>query len=148
MRSKSVIMLMALFFCLNLTGADKESTEPDRGIPVSKFIPGVYQLLSGKTLKGGVLLAACLGTIAGAIIENNQGNDYYEQYLQSTEINEIVELRGKAEKSFRSRNYYILGICAVWLVHVLDMKIFGTKKGVIKGEAKNNSIRLGFYYYF
>lgn len=148
MRNRIVMTFLILVFWMSLSGALKQENEQVRMIPVAKFIPGIDQLFSGKTLKGGVLLSACLATVAGAIIENRCGNRYYEQYLESTDVDEIVELRKKAEGSFHNRNYCILGICTVWLVHVLDMKLFKAKKGVIKGEAKDHSVAVGFYYFF
>ena len=139
---------LGLVFFINLPGAESPEFKPKNGISITRFIPGVSQLLSGKTVKGGMLLGAFLVTITGAIIENSQGNGYYEQYLNSTDVDEIVQLREKAERSFQNRNYYLLGICGIWLVHALDMKIFKTRKGVIKGEAKDHSVCVGFYYFF
>lgn len=117
------------------------------GVPLVQFIPGITQLKEGKVIKGGILLGVFLATIAGAIIKNSQGNEYYDQYLESIVVEDIVELRKKAENCYRMRNYFIMGIFTVWVIHLLDLKFF-KKKGGVKGEIKNNSIRFGFYFSF
>ena len=128
--------------------AGEGETKLSKGVPVVEFIPGLPQLISGKVLKGSLLLGACLTTIVGAIWENQKGNDYYDQYLVSTDVEEVIELRAKAEKSYRSRNYFIIGMVSVWILHLLDLKFFKNKKGGVKGEIKNNSLYFGFYYCF
>jgi hypothetical protein len=141
------ILLLGLIFTSFLS-ADADSDLLKKGIPVIKFIPGLVQLTSGKVIKGGALLGTCLTTIIGAIIENSRGYDYYEQYLASTEEEEVVALRKKSERSFRNRNYFLVGMVSVWVIHALDLKIFKKKKGELKGEVKNNRVNIGFYYYF
>jgi hypothetical protein len=138
------LILLLSSLCLGGEG----DIQPSKGIPVEKFIPGLSQLISGKILRGGLLLGACLATVAGAIWENQRGNDYYEQYLVSTDIEEVVDLRSRAEKSFRSRNYYILGMVSVFVLHFLDLKFLKNKKGKLKGEVKNNALSFGIYYSF
>ena len=129
-----------------LTGEGE--TQLSKGVSVVEFIPGLPQLISGKVLKGSLILGACLTTIAGTIWANQKGNDYYNQYLVSTDVEEVIELRAKAEKSYRSRNYFIIGMVSVWVLHLLDLKFFKNKKGGVKGEVKNNSLYFGFYYSF
>ena len=128
--------------------AGESETQLSKGVSVVEFIPALPQLISGKVLKGSLLLGACLTTIAGTIWANQKGNDYYDQYLVSTDVEEVIELRAKAEKSYRSRNYFIIGMVSVWVLHLLDLKFFKTKKGGVKGEVKNNSLYFGFYYSF
>ena len=42
----------------------------------------------------------------------------------------------------------MIGIAAVWLAHIIDLKFFKSKKGGVKGEVDKNSILIGFYYSF
>lgn len=128
--------------------AGEVETQLSKGLPVVEFIPGLPQLISGKVLKGSLILGACLTTIVGVIWNNQKGNDYYDQYLLSTDVEEVIELRAKAEKSYRNRNYFIIGMVSVWVLHLLDLKFFKNKKGGVKGEVKNNSLYFGFYYSF
>lgn len=119
-----------------------------KGVSVVKFIPGLPQLISGKALKGSILLGACLATVAGVVVENQRGNDYYEQYLASIDVDEVIDLRAKAEKSFQSRNYFIIGMVSVWILHFLDLKFLKNKKGEVKGEVKNSRLCIGIYFTF
>jgi len=95
-----------------------------------------------------MLLGACLATVAGAIVENQRGNDYYDQYLASIDVDEVIDLRARAEKSFRSRNYFIIGMVSVWVLHFLDLRFLKNKKGKVKGEVKNSCLCIGIYYSF
>jgi hypothetical protein len=145
--------LILLFFVHILFGQEKEEPkkeEPNEKLEVSiiKFIPGAYQIKSGKILKGGILLSAFTAAVIGAIIENKRGNDLYEKYLESTDVEEIVSLRREAEKKFKNRNYYIAGTFGIWLLHLLDLKFFKNKKGGIQGEVTQKNISIGFYYTF
>ena len=139
---------MLFFLFTGFLFGEKNNKKISKGIPVVKFIPGVYQIKSGKILKGGILLGACLTTIVGAILENNKGYDYYEQYLESVDVEEIIKLRKKSENSFKNRNYYLIGLFSVWAIHLIDLKFSKKKKGGLKGEIKNNSIHIGLYYSF
>ena len=140
------IAMIGLLLTTTLTG-DVDPDPIKQGIPVAKFFPGLAQLTSGKIIKGGVLLGGFVTTIVGAIIENHRGHDYYEQYLAASEVDEVVALREKSEKSFRNRNYFLIGMVSVWVIHALDLKLF-KKKGGLKGEVKNDLICIGFYYCF
>lgn len=144
---RTVLIVVLIFFISGLTPAEQNQQKKSSGIPLVQFIPGITQLKHKKIIKGGVLLGAFVTSIAGAVIENNQGNDYYDLYLKSTVVDDIVDLRKKAENSYRWRNYFIAGIFTVWVIHLLDLK-FSKKKGGLKGEFKNNSIRFGLYYSF
>ena len=147
MLAKCISILMILLLGGSwLTGEGE--TQLSKGVSVVEFIPGLPQLISGKVLKGSLILGACLTTIAGTIWANQKGNDYYDQYLLSTDVEEVIELRAKAEKSYRNRNYFIIGMVSVWVLHLLDLKFFKNKKGGVKGEVKNNSLYFGFYYSF
>jgi len=147
MSAKCISIVMILLLGGSWLAGEGE-TQLSKGISVVEFIPGLPQLISGKVLKGSLLLGACLTTIVGAIWKNQEGNDYYDQYLLSTDVEEVIELRAKAEKSYRNRNYFIIGMVSVWVLHLLDLKFFKNKKGGVKGEVKNNSLYFGFYYSF
>ena len=137
---------MLLLSCAWLVG--EEDNQLSKGVPIVKFIPGLPQLISGKVLKGSMLMGACLITIAGAIWENQKGNEYYEQYLTSIDVDEVIDLRARAEKSFRSRNYFIIGMVSVWVLHFLDLRFLKNKKGKVKGEVKSSRLSIGIYYSF
>ncbi len=113
-----------------------------------KFVPGAFQIKQGRIIKGGLLLGTFSAAVIGAILENNRGNDLYEKYLSSQDVEEIVALRKQTEKRFRRRNLFIAGASVVWLVHLLDLKLLKNKRGGVKGEVTKENIQIGFYYSF
>lgn len=158
---KKLSLFLILYMIVNLslitaaeespdsTGTDKKKPKP---VSITMFIPGIHQVKSGKFVKGTLLLGAFIGCITGTIIHNNNGNDWYKKYLDSTNVEEIIRLRQNTEKSFKKRNLFIIGILSVWALHAIDLKFSktksGTKKGSIKGEVGKNSFNIGFYYTF
>ncbi len=141
-----LVMLILVQYPFLAEGTDANGKE-GKPVPVIKVIPGVYQLKSGKILKGTLLLGAFCTAIAGAIIENNKGNESYENYLGSMNVDEILLLRRRTEDHFKARNYYIGGMAAVFLLHVLDLKFSGGKKG-IQSEISKDHFAVGLYYSF
>jgi len=133
---------------LSLPAQKKETPGEKKLIPVTKFIPGVSQIKSSKIIKGGVLLAAFTATLIGAIVENKKGNDYYDQYLVADDINRVITLRQQTESHFKRRNLFIAGSVGVWLLHLLDLKLFKNKKGGMNGAVEKDSIHLSLYYSF
>jgi hypothetical protein len=144
---QTALFVALIFFISGLIPAEQDQKKKNSDIRLVQFIPGISQLKNGKTIKGGFLLGAFLTTIGGAIISNNKGNDYYEQYLDSVIIEDIVDLRKMAENHYRLRNYFMAGIFAVWVIHLLDIKFF-KKRGGIKGEIKNHGVHFGLYVSF
>jgi hypothetical protein len=131
----------------------EEAGESEKGqekpAAVIKVIPGAFQLKSGKIVKGTLLLGLFAAAAAGAVVENNRGNAAYRQYVDSTDVAEIVRLRQETEDHFKRRNYYIGGLIGVWLVHLLDLKFSrGKKKGGIQSDVSKDSFSVGFYYSF
>jgi hypothetical protein len=147
MPEKCISLVLILLLSWLYLGGEGNSP-PAKGISIVEFIPGLPQIISGKVLRGGILLGACLATVTGAILENQRGNDYYEQYLVSIDVDEVVDLRLRAEKSFRARNYYIMGMISVWILHFLDLKFIKHKKAEVKGEVNQSGISIGIYYSF
>lgn len=150
---KRTAFLILIFFFQILFGQEKEKPKTEepkdkQGISIIKFIPGAQQIKSGKYLKGGILLSVFTAVVIGAIIENKRGNDLYEKYMDSTDVEEIVSLRKQAETKFKNRNYYFAGAFGIWLLHLLDLKFFKNKKGGIKGDVTKKNISIGFYYTF
>lgn len=151
---KYIALIILIAFIPLLYGQEKEEektveeTSEPKAMPIIKFIPGAFQIKSGKIIKGAILLGAFTTAIIGAIIQNKKGNDLYEKYLESKDVEEIVSLRKQTEKAFKYRNYYIAGIFGAWLLHLLDLKFFKNKKGSIKGEITQKNANIGFYYSF
>ncbi len=151
---KYIALIILIAFIPLLYGQEKEEekaveeTSEPQALPIIKFIPGAFQIKSGKIIKGSLLLGAFTTAIIGAFIQDKKGNDLYKKYLASLDVEEIVSLRKQTEKTFKYRNYYIAGIFGVWLLHLLDLKFFKNKKGSIKGEITQKSANIGFYYSF
>ncbi len=118
----------------------------DGTVSIFKFIPGVSQLKSKKYVKGTLLLGSFVGSITGTFIYNNRGNHWYEQYKNSVNPEEIVLFRRYTEKSFRKRNLCIAGIFGVFILHLLDLKFFKSKKTIISGQVSGNGLTIGIYH--
>lgn len=129
-------------------GESKKKETRAKRVPITMFIPGIHQLKTGQYVKGSIFLAAFIGSVTGALIHNKKGNDQYNQYLTSTNVEEIILLREKTEKSFKKRNLYIVGIFSTWVLHIIDVKFFKSGKAGVKGEVGKNNITIGFYYRF
>ena len=122
--------------------------EKSKAISIAMFIPGFQQLKTGKYVKGVLLLGSFGGCIAGAVINNTNGNNWYKKYQVSTNVEEIILFRQYTEKSFKKRNLFMAGALTVWLAHIIDLTLFKSKNGGVKGEAGKNSFNLHFYYSF
>jgi hypothetical protein len=151
----SLLLMLCLLINLNAmtaAGEQPDASEPDKEKPktvsITMFIPGIHQLASGKYVKGTILLGSFLSCITGAVIHNNKGNNWYEKYIDSTNVEEIVLFRQKTEKSLKKRNLFIVGALSVWALHIIDLKFFKSKKGGVKGEVGKNSFIIGCYYTF
>lgn len=140
----AVLLVNTIVVAADAPGSKKKS----RAIPLTLFIPGVKQFKNKQYAKGSLLLASFAGCIAGAVIQNNKGNDWYRKYQNSTNVDDVILFRQLAEKRFRSRNLFFVGIFSVWAIHVIDLKFFKSGKGGVKGEVGKNNINLGFYYTF
>jgi hypothetical protein len=151
-RKLSFFLVLCIVVNFNaIKGAEEpDSTQPEKekpkAISITMLIPGIHQLKSKKYAKGTILLGSFIGCITGAVIQNNKGNDWYRKYKESTNVEEIVLLRQSTEKSLKKRNFFIVGILSVWVLHIIDLKFFKTKKGGVKGEVGKNSFNIGFYY--
>jgi hypothetical protein len=56
--------------------------------------------------------------------------------------------RQNTEKNLKKRNLFLVGIASIWVIHIIDLKFFKSKKGGVKGEIGKNNINIGFYYHF
>ncbi|MGD2087909.1 MAG: hypothetical protein PVH61_17155 [Candidatus Aminicenantes bacterium] len=151
----SFFLVLCLVVNLNVVTAAEEPSDSSpadkkkpKTVSITMFIPGIHQLASGKYVKGTILLGSFLSCITGAVIHNKKGNDWYEKYINSTNVEEIILFRQKTEKSLKKRNLFMVGIFSVWILHILDLKFFKSKKGGVKGEVGKNSFNIGFYYTF
>ena len=96
----SVLSILCLIVIANTVFPAEQSPENSdsqgkktKAISITMFIPGIHQLKSGQYVKGILLLGSFAGCIAGTVIYNNKGNNWYQQYLQSTNVEEIIRLR-------------------------------------------------------
>ena len=112
------------------------------------FIPGVEQIKSKKYVKGSLLLGAFIGSALAAFHYNKKGNDWYDKYQNSTNVDDIILFRQRTEDHLKKRNLFIAGIFSVWLVHIIDLKFFKSGKAGVKGTVSKNEINIGFYYHF
>jgi hypothetical protein len=154
---KKLSLFLMLCLLVNISaiaaaGEQSDSSEPGKEKPktvsITMFIPGIHQLASGKYVKGTILLGSFISCITGAVIHNNKGNNWYEKYINSTNVEEIVLFRQKTEKSLKTRNLFIIGALSVWALHIIDLKFFKSKKGGVKGEVGKNGFIIGCYYTF
>ena len=128
--------------------AEETKETKKKTISITKFIPGIEQLKSKQYVKGTLLLGSFIGTAAAALTYNKKGNDWYDKYRASTNVEDIILFRHNTEKNLKKRNLFIAGIFSVWLVHVIDLKFFKSKKGSIHAQVNQNEINIGFHYCF
>lgn len=125
-----------------------EKKSKTKKVSILMVIPGVQQLKSGKYVKGSLLLGSFIGSVTGAFVYNKKGSDWYDKYLTSTNVEEIILFRQETEKNLKKRNLFIAGIFSVWLAHIIDLKFFKSGKGGVKGELGKNKFNISFYYSF
>jgi hypothetical protein len=140
-----MVLLMPSAYVTAETKNDEKKSKP---ISITKLIPGIQQIKSGKYAKGTLLLSSFIGSITGAVIYNKKGNDWYDKYTESTNVEDIILFRQNTEKNLKKRNLFLAGIASIWLIHIIDLKFFKSKKGGVKGEVGKDHINIGFYYHF
>jgi hypothetical protein len=154
---KLVLVLVILCLSLNLavkgenqdaTSGPGEKKSTDGAVSIYKFIPGIPQLKSGNTIKGLLLLGSFLGVVTGTVVYNHLGNQSYQKYQHSTNVEEILLYRQQTERNFKKRNLCLVGLFSVWLIHILDLKFFKSGKVGVKSDVGKNNIDVGFYYSF
>jgi hypothetical protein len=150
MIKKWCLFLIAVLLVQPMAAESNADTNEKKTKKVSilMFIPGLQQLKSKKYVKGSLLLGSFIGSVAGAFAYNKKGSDWYDKYLNSTNVEEIILFRQKTEKNLKKRNLFIAGIFSVWLVHIIDLKFFKSGKGGVKGEMGKNKFNISFYYSF
>ena len=141
------LLIAALIAAPLAASSDSEKKKP-KAVSITKFIPGVRQLKTKQYVKGTLLLGSFIGAAAAALTFNKKGNDWYDKYRASTNVEEIVLFRKNTEKNLKKRNLFIAGIFSVWLLHILDLKFFKSKKSGIEGRVSHNEINIGIYYRF
>lgn len=152
-------MIFFLCFCVMICGVVHTQTEGvetgeekekkvDKSVSLVLFIPGLFQFRHRQYIKGIMFLGAFSGCVAGAIASNNNGNHWYERYKRSLNVDDIVRYREITEQRFKTRNFFIAGIFTVWLVHLLDVKLFKSPKTGVKSDVGQNYISIGFYHFF
>lgn len=141
----AVLLVQPLAFAEEKKNSDEKKTKT---ISFSMLIPGVEQIKSKKYVKGSLLLSAFIGSALGAFHYNKKGNDWYDKYQNSTNVDDIILFRQRTEDHLKKKNLFIAGIFSVWLVHIIDLKFFKSGKGGVKGTVSKNEINIGFYYHF
>lgn len=142
-------MIMALLISSAQVTAETETDEKKtKPISITKLIPGIEQIKSGKYAKGTLLLSSFIGSITGAVIYNKKGSDWYDKYKNSTNVEDIIIFRQNTEKNLKKRNLFLVGIASIWVIHIIDLKFFKSKKGGVTGEVGKNTINIGFHYHF
>ncbi len=137
---------MIMFINLSIYPAEK-SSPPSKSISLLRLIPGIPQLKDKKIVKGSLFLASFLYGIYSAVHHHNKGNQLYDKYMASQDVNEIVMFREQTERRFKKRNYFLIGAGALFFLHLIDLK-FSKKRGGVRGEIKNSTLRVSLYYSF
>jgi hypothetical protein len=149
MKTVLIVGLVILLVALPVWGKDSKKKETrEKTVSIVKFIPGLYQVSSGKYFKGVLLLGTFVGAVTGTVVYNSKGNDSYRQYQQSTNVEDIVLFRQQTQDSFKKRNLFIAGIFSVFVLHIIDLKFSKSGKTGVKGDIRKDRIDIGFYYSF
>lgn len=147
MKILSILWLSLLLVVLPVYAKEKKESR-DNTISILKFLPGLHQLKSRKYVKGVLLLGSFAGAVTGAILYNNKGNDWYDKYRQSTNIEEITQFRKHTEESFKKRNLCVIGMVSVFILHIIDLKFSKSGKTGVKSDINKGRIGIGFYFKF
>ncbi|MCP4147322.1 MAG: hypothetical protein GY757_06180 [bacterium] len=146
---KKICFFLALVLLIQgVYGADTPGDKKSKIVSITMFIPGVQQIKTGKYGKGCLFLAAFLGSSTAVFAYNKKGNDWYDKYRISTNVNEVILFRQNTEKYLKKRNISIAALISTWLLHIIDLKLFKSKKGGVTGDAGKNKFNIGFYYSF
>lgn len=144
-------ILIAALLAVPLAGENNPSeTNPgkSKSIPISLIIPGIEQIKNKQYFKGSLFLAAFMGSAAAAFYFNKKGNDWFDKYQASTNVEQIILYRKNTETNLKRRNLFLVSLFSVWLLHVLDLKFFKPGKTGVKSSLGKNEIDIGFYYNF
>lgn len=118
----------------------------------SLLYPGWGQIIEKQYIKGFGFMLLETGLIISAIIINNKSNEYYNDYKNATNIDDVIYWRQKTEEFDKNRNLLILSAAFVWVVNLIDIYIHVKKKkrrlklGFIKKDEK--TFALNFTYNF
>lgn len=152
----SIIILLFTIFSFGSIFPDETSggTAGDKkALERSLIFPGLGQLMEKKYFNGIVFLAGELFCITNFIINNNKGNDAYENYKIAGNSGDAVTWREKAEKYDKTRNIFLLAGAGVWILNMIDIffhikKKYKKKISLSLKHEKNNKISFGIAYSF
>lgn len=147
MKTLLIVWLMLLVVTLPVTAKEKKETR-DNTISILKFVPGLHQLKTKKYFKGVLLLGSFVGAVTGAVIYNNKGNNWYDKYRESTNVEDIILFRKNTEDNFKKRNLFVIGIVSAFVLHLIDLKFSRSGKTGVKSEINKDRIDIGFYFKF
>jgi len=139
-------LLLPLPLSAQAKDGEKNTKKTRKPAPISRYIPGLHQLKNKKYLKGGLLTTSFLCVSVAAVVFNHRGNQWYQKYQDSGNVNDVVLFRKKAERSFKNRNIAIVGIFTIWLVHILDIKL--SRKATLNASINPGHAVVGFTFRF
>jgi hypothetical protein len=96
---------------------------------LSVVVPGSGQIWRGQKTKGWLLLGGNVALLSASIyfaVETNRLND---QYLQTTDQDEIARTYDEYNKAYQKRNLALAGFVIVWLYTQIDFLFLGSPKG-------------------
>ena len=142
------LIVLFLFSHTSKILAEKPADQKKKVLTKSLIYPGLGQLYEKQYVKGWLFLTAETVCVIAAIINNHQGNKYYDRYREASISEDAVTWREKTETYDKRRNLFILTGVAVWVVNMIDIYIY-TKKKYKKGvslyirQNAGNSIYFG-----
>lgn len=90
------------------------------GLWRSAIIPGWGQMYKKQYVKGGLILALQVGTIAGLVVAENQRSAYISKANATFDPEAIAFYRNKANHFKNIRNGFIIGASAVYVYNLID----------------------------
>ena len=148
-----LLVILFLLTCTCTIFAEKPAEQRKKVLTKSLLYPGLGQLYEKQYVKGVLFLTAETFCVIAAIINNYNGNRYYDKYRGADNSDDVVRWRERTETYDKRRNLFILTGVAVWVVNMIDIYIY-TKKKYKKGvslyirQNAGNSIYFGIRFTF
>jgi hypothetical protein len=111
-------------------------------IGLSAGLPGAGQLYNGERVKGGVIMAAELGLLGGALFYQLSGSDHEDAYHENRA--NTVARRQDAEADYETRNILLFAALGVWALQMVDVAFNAPPPPSLETrfEAMGNGVRI------
>jgi len=101
----------------------------------SLIVPGLGQSYNRQPAKAWAFAGATVALAGGAVYFQLKGSDAQKKYDSATSTEGALKYYSDAQNAYRTRNWLIVGLGAVWAVNVLDAYLSGVDGQAALGGA-------------